>query len=84
MYEWYWGHTAAQIDLIDIDQPMTVFKAHKNEAKPGQKGFKKTAAEAARDYQRWKENKERLAKKFGKKLDLNTFLATGEEKEIGA
>jgi hypothetical protein len=83
MYEYYWGHTAAQIDLIDVDQPLTLFKSHKHDSKPGQKGFKKTAAEAASDYQRWKENKERLAKKFGKKIDLDTFLSTGKKQEVG-
>lgn len=82
MYEYYWGHTAAQIDLIDIDQPMTVYKSHKSDIKPGQKGFKKTAAEAAKDYQKWKENAEKLDKKMGKKIDFGTFLRTGEEKPV--
>lgn len=79
MYEWYWGHTAAQIELIEVDQPYTAYKSKKSDIKPGQKGFKKTAADAAKDYQKWLENKEKLDKKFGRKIDLNTFLRTGEE-----
>ena len=45
MYEYYWGHTAAQIQLIDIDQPITLYKmSDPNEGlKPGDKGWKPNA-----------------------------------------
>lgn len=82
MYEYYWGHTAAQIEMIESDRPLTLFKSHKNDIKPGQRGFKKTAADAANDYQKWLDNKKRLEKKFGRKLELDTFLRTGEKKEV--
>ena len=79
-WEWLWGRTAAQIELRTIDQPITVWRADDNKPKPGEKGFSKTAAEAARDYQRWLANKE-AEKKKGVKVDIDTFLATGKKKE---
>lgn len=81
MYEFYWGHTAAQIDLIRIDAPMVVYKALKDKPKPGEKGYTKTAAQAARDYERWKKRKEEEKQK-GIVIDLNTFLSTGEKKKV--
>lgn len=81
MYEYYWGHTAAQIELMRIDAPITVFKAREHEKpKPGQKGYTKTAEEAARDYAKWKARQEEEKKK-GIKIDLSTFLSTGEKKK---
>lgn len=76
-----WGHTAAQIQLIYADFPITVYKARNDKPKPGEQGFSKTAEEAARDYARWKKRKEEEKKK-GIKVDLDTFLSTGEKKEI--
>jgi len=81
MYEYYWGHTAAQIELMKIDAPLTVYKARNDKPKPGEKGYTKTAAQAARDYERWKARKEEEKRK-GAVVDLETFLTTGEKKEI--
>lgn len=82
MYEYYWGHTAAQIELMKIDAPLTVYRSNReNKPKPGQEGYKKTAAEAARDYARWKARKEEEKRK-GITVDMNTFLQTGEKKKI--
>ena len=81
-WEWLWGRTAAQIDLRTIDQPLVVYKRDDSgKPKPGEKGFTKTAAEAARDYQLWKARQE-AEKKQGIKIDLDTFLSTGEKKEL--
>ena len=81
-WEWLWGRTAAQIELRTIDQPIVVYKRDdSNKPKPGEKGFTKTAAEAARDYQRWKERQE-AEKRKGIKVSLSSFLATGEKKKI--
>lgn len=78
MYEYYWGHTAAQIQLIDIDQPITVYKRHDpNEGKkPGDKGWKPNAKRLEETVERWKKRKEER-KKRGFKLD--TFLRTGKK-----
>ena len=80
-WEWLWGRTAAQVELRTIDQPILVYKREDNKPKPGEKGFTKTAAEAARDYRLWKERQE-AEKRKGVKVDLQTFLSTGEKKEI--
>ena len=76
-----WGHTAAQIQLIYADFPVTVYKATRDKPKPGEKGYTKTAAQAALDYARWKKRKEEEKRK-GVTVDLNTFLQTGEKKKI--
>ena len=81
MYEYYWGHTAAQVELIRIDAPITVYRSLREKPKPGQKGYTKTAAQAARDYARWKARIDEEKKK-GVTIDLNTFLTTGEKKKI--
>lgn len=76
-----WGHTAAQIQLIYADAPITVFKMRKDKPKPGEAGFTKTAEQAALDYARWKRRKEE-EKRRGVTVDMNTFLQTGEKKNI--
>lgn len=78
MYEWYWGHTAAQIQLIDIDQPITVYKRHDSNdgLKPGDKGYKPNAKKLEETVERWKKRKAEREKR-GFKLD--TFLRTGEK-----
>lgn len=81
MYEWYWGHTAAQIQLIDIDQPLTVYKRRDpNEGlKPGDKGWKPNAKKLTDSVERWKKRKAEREKR-GFKLDQ--LLRTGEKVPI--
>ena len=81
--EWgyMWGHTAAQIDIIYTDKPITVYPSRKDKPKPGEKGFTRTAEQAAREYDRWKKRQEE-EKKRGITVDLGTFLATGDKKKI--
>lgn len=81
MYEYYWGHTAAQIQLIDIDQPLTVYKHRdKNEGlKPGDKGWKPNKKKLDDAVKRWKKRKAEREKR-GFKLDQ--FLRTGEKVPI--
>lgn len=78
MYEWYWGHTIAQIQLIDIDQPITVFeKRDKNRGlKPGDKGWHPDAKKLDEAVEKWKKRKAEREKR-GFKLDK--FLRTGEK-----
>lgn len=75
MYEYYWGHTAAQIELMDIDQPFTCYKKRDdNEGiKPGDPGYKPNAEKLERAVEKWKERKKR------RKFDMKHFLATGEK-----
>lgn len=76
MYEYYWGHTAAQIQLIDYDQPLTLYRRHDpNEGKkPGDPGWKPNKKKLEDTVEKWKKRKkEREERGF----DLNMFLGTG-------
>ena len=77
MYEWYWGHTAAQIQLIDIDQPITVYKRRdKNEGlKPGDKGYRPDPKKLDEAVERWQKRKEAREKRG---IRLDQFLSTGD------
>ena len=83
-YEYLYGHTAAQIELMTYDVPITVYKADNNKPKPGEKGFERTAAQANIEYQRWLDRREKERNK-GVKVNLDNFLSNGEEeiKKIG-
>lgn len=92
MWDYYWGLTAAQVELLTIDQPIVVYKRDEKKAKPWEKG---TVSEnyANKAYQKWLEKKKQREKnggavdignvlQQGKRVDMNTFLETGEKKEI--
>ena len=81
MYEYYWGHTAAQIELIDADVPFTCYKRRDkndeavtaNKPRPGEPGYKPDAEKLERAVEKWKERKKR------RKFDMKHYLATGEK-----
>ena len=88
MWDYYWGLTAAQVELLTIDQPIVVYKADKDNDKPWKNG---TATEgyAKNQYQKWLEKKKKreaegkdFDKMFqnGRKIDFDHLLNTGEEK----
>ena len=81
-WEWYWGRTAAQIELRTIDQPLLVYKRDDNHSKPGEKGYKGMSASEARSLVK-NFKKKRIVPK-GKVCDMNAFLATGEYKPVKA
>ena len=90
MWDYYWGLTAAQVELLTIDQPIVVYKKEKKEA-PWKDG-KVSEDYADKQYRKWLERKKQreregktvdLEKTFanGQKVDMQTFLKTGEKKE---
>jgi hypothetical protein len=90
MWDYYWGLTAAQVELLTIDQPIVVYKKEKREA-PWKDG-KVSEDYADKQYRKWLERKKQreregktvdLEKTFanGQKVDMQTFLKTGEKKE---
>lgn len=88
MWDYYWGLTAAQVELLTIDQPIVVYKADKDNDKPWKKG---TVSEgyANKQYQKWLEKKKKreaegkdLDFRTGRKVDFGHFIATGEKKDI--
>lgn len=67
MWEYYWGHTKAQVELMTADAPFVAYKK-REKPKPGQPGYKADPDKIQRDYERW------LQKKKSRKVGLNTFL----------
>lgn len=78
MYEWYWGHTAAQIELIDIDAPFVCYKKHdvNDGLKPGDKGYKPNAGKLQKAVEKWEKRK---AAREARGFNLSRFLSTGEK-----
>lgn len=81
MWDYYWGLTSAQVDLLTIDTPIVVYKKSDSKPKPGQKGYSLSSDDAERQYYEWKKAKKAREKK-GVRIDLNHLLSTGEKKEI--
>lgn len=81
-YEYLYGYTAAQIEMMMYDAPVVKYKKDRdNEPKPGEKGFKRTAEQAQKAYDDWKKRYE-ADKKKGIKYDLGALMLNGEKKEI--
>lgn len=72
MYDYYWGLTAAQVELLSVDQPLVVWKKDKAKEKPWKDG-KVTEGYAERQYRKWLEKKAQREKQ-GKKLDFMKYL----------
>ena len=53
MYEYNWVYTIAQIDLMNIDAPMTCYKERKD------KGNEPTAEELEETVKKWEERKKK-------------------------
>ena len=92
MWDYYWGLTAAQVELLTIDHPIVVYKKDDKKEKPWKDG-KVSAEYANKAYLKWLERKKQrertgksidLGKTFanGQKVDFNEYLRTGEKKEI--
>lgn len=83
MYEWYWGHTAAQIELIDADAPFTCYKRREKSndggLKPGDRGYKPDAQKLEATVKKWEKRK---AAREARGFSLNKLLATGEKVPI--
>ncbi len=76
MYDYYWGFSAAKVELILGDCPITVYKRNEdnnNKPKPGDPDYKPDEEKLRRSVEKWKERKRR------RKYDLKHFLATGEK-----
>ena len=74
MYEYYWGYTAAQIELASIDAPYVAYKA-KDKPKGIDPNYNREKAK--RDYERW------LERKKNRKFRLDDFLKTKNADDVG-
>ena len=70
MWEYMWGHTKAQTELMTADAPFVAYKAREKK-KPGDPGFKSDPEKIQRDYERFLERKQK------RRVNLNTFLGNG-------
>ena len=78
MYEYYWGRTAAQIQLMMADYPLTLYKRHDpNEGKkPGDPGWVPDPKKLDAAVEKWKKRKKAREERG---FDLNKLLNTGEK-----
>ena len=78
MYEYRYGMTIAQIELMQLDQPFTAYKRRdKNEGKkPGDPGYVPDPDKLKAAVDKWKKRKAEREKR-GWRFD--TFLATGKK-----
>lgn len=67
MWEYQWGHTKAQIELMTADAPFVAYKK-RDKGKPGDPGFKSDPEKIRADYEKW------LARKKTRKVNLESFL----------
>ena len=81
MYEYYWGYTAAQIELASIDAPYVAYKA--KEKKSGiDPDYNREKAN--RDYKKWEERRKKRKFKLDDFLNTNKADNVGETKEKDA
>ena len=89
MWDYYWGLTTAQIELLTIDQPIVVYKKDEDNDKPWKKGTV-SGTYAKSQYDKWLEKKKKREAEGknldifnkGKRIDFQHFVETGEQKEL--
>lgn len=72
-YDYWWGYTAAQIELMAVDQPLVVYKKDKK---------KVTKKDMDKVYEEWENRKHKF--KPGETINLNDYLNGGEDKPNSA
>lgn len=71
-YDYWWGYTSAQIDLMVSDQPLIVYKKEKKCNADG--SVKHTKKEMDDLYDRWAARKAAEGSMAGKKISLSEWL----------
>lgn len=66
-YDYWWGYSKAQIELMIADQPFVSYKRKK----------KVTKASLDKMYDEWEKKKNERGGFVGKKIDLNNFFNAG-------
>lgn len=70
MYEYLWGHTAAQIELLTVDATFTCYKGKSIAEKHKDPNYKPSKRKMMEAQRKWEERKRK-----GTRFDLNKFLA---------
>lgn len=75
-YDYWWGYTAAQLELMAVDQPVVVYKKAAKDKAPSKEKMMKLA-------ERWK--KERAGRKsyVGREVSLSEILSNKTEEKDG-
>ena len=72
-YDYWWGYTSAQIDLMVADQPLIVYR--KDKKKHNADGsVRHTAEEMDKLWDDWVKEKEKEGSLVGKEIDLGKWL----------
>lgn len=71
-YDYWWGYTSAQIDLMVADQPIIVYKKDKKHNPDG--SVKHTAKEMDDLWDNWVKKKEKEGSLVGKKISFSDYL----------
>lgn len=71
MYEFNWGFTKAQIDLMNIDAPYTCYEAAKEDRTSGGSKEPPSREKMEETVRKWEERKKT------RKFNLETFLGKG-------
>lgn len=71
-YDYWWGYTSAQIDLMVADQPMLVYKKDKKRNADG--SIKHSKKEMDDLWNNWLKKKEQEGSLVGKKIDFGAYL----------
>lgn len=81
MYEYRYGMTIAQIELMKYDQPFTAYKKRDNNdgKKPGDPGYKPDPEKLKATVEKWKKRK---AEREKRGWSLDKFLATGKKEPV--
>lgn len=68
-YDYWWGYTSVQIDLMVADQPIIVYKKRNTDG-----SVKHTAKEMDDLWDNWVKKKEKEGSLVGKKISLSDYL----------
>lgn len=71
-YDYWWGYSSVQIDLMIADQPLVVYPKAKRLNADGSK--KHTLKEMDDLYDRWVAKKEKEGSLVGEKININDYL----------
>lgn len=71
-YDYWWGYSAAQIDLMVADQPVIVYK--KDVKRNADGSVRHTKKEMDELWEKWEKKKAKEGSKVGKRINLGEWM----------
>ena len=71
-YDYWWGYSAAQIDLMVADQPVIVYK--KDVKRNADRSVRHTKKEMDELWEKWEKKKAKEGSKVGKRINLGEWM----------